>query len=97
MDLYSRKIVGYKISTNASTQLATSTFRKAFKDRGCPAGLMFHSDIGGQYTSRAFRSLLVNCDVDQSFSRPHTPIDNAVAESFFANLKVSGKPHVPTS
>lgn len=87
MDLYSRKIVGYKISTNASTQLATSTFRKAFKNRGCPAGLMFHSDNGGQYTSRAFRSLLVNCNVEQSFSRPHTPIDNAVAESFFANLK----------
>lgn len=31
--------------------------------------------------------MLVNCAVDQSFSRPHTPIDNAVAESFFANLK----------
>lgn len=46
LDLYSRKIVGCRVSQNASTNLVTATFKKAFKDRGCPAELTFHSDRG---------------------------------------------------
>ena len=87
MDLYSRKIVGYKISPNASTQILTSSFKEAFQDRNRPEGLLFHSDQGSQYISRAFRGLLASYSVDQSFSRAGTPIDNAVNESFFSNLK----------
>lgn len=87
VDLYSRKAVGFKTSTCASSQLVTSTFRNAFADRGCPEGLFFHSDQGSQYTSCAFRSLLAKYNVEQSFSFPGKPTDNAVAESFFSNLK----------
>ena len=87
MDLFSRKIVGYKISPNASTQIVTSCFKMAFKERGFPNNLLFHSDQGCQYTSRAFRRLLASCSVNQSFSHTGTPIDNAVNESFFSNLK----------
>lgn len=42
LDLYSRKIVGYQISKNRGTNLVTTTFRRAFKDRGQPEGLIFH-------------------------------------------------------
>jgi transposase InsO family protein len=87
IDLYSRKVVGFKISPNASTQIVTSSFRMAFNNRGCPKELLFHSDQGCQYTSRAFRRLLVKCGVDQSFSHTGSPTDNAVNESFFSNLK----------
>ena len=87
MDLFSRKVVGYKISPNASTQIVTSSFKMAFKERGYPENLLFHSDQGCQYTSKAFRKLLTGCSVDQSFSHTGTPIDNAVSESFFSNLK----------
>ena len=87
MDLFSRKVVGYKISPNASTQIVTSSFKMAFKERGYPVNLLFHSDQGCQYTSKAFRKLLTGCSVDQSFSHTGTPIDNAVSESFFSNLK----------
>lgn len=87
IDLYSRKIVGFKTSTCASSQLVTATFKKAFAGRGCPEGLTFHSDQGAQYTSHALRSLLAKSNVEQSFSYPGRPIDNAVAESFFSNLK----------
>ena len=87
IDLYSRKIIGYKISPNASTQIVTTSFKMAFQNRNRPSGLLFHSDQGAQYTSKAFRKLLINCGVEQSFSHTGTPIDNAVNESFFRNLK----------
>ena len=50
-------------------------------------GLIFHSDWGTPYFSFSFQSLLKNRQVEHSFSKPRTPYDNAVAESFFATLK----------
>ena len=87
LDLFSRKIVGYRVSRNASTNLVTSTFRTAFRERGNPSSLTFHSDRGKQYTSAAFTALLQKCGVKQSFSATTRPHDNAVAETFFASFK----------
>lgn len=87
IDIYSRKVVGYHISKNSSTQLLTKTFKDAYSKRGKPQGLTFHSDQGSQYTSHAFSNLLNECNVTQSFSQPGNPLDNAVAESFFASFK----------
>ena len=87
LDLFSRKIVAYRISMRNSTQLITTTFRSAFSNRGEPKGLIFHSDRGSQYTSAAFRKLLISCGVTQSFSQSGRPHDNAVAEAFFSLLK----------
>ena len=50
-------------------------------------GVTFHSDQGCQYTDFNFRKRLRQLGVIQSFSRPGTPLDNAVAESFFACMK----------
>lgn len=87
IDLFSRKVVGYRISRKSSTHLATATFRKAFADRGEPKDLMFHSDRGSQYISTAFQDLLRACGVTQSFSFSGRPHDNAVAEAFFSSFK----------
>ena len=87
LDLFSRKIVGYRVSRNASTNLVTSTFRTAFRERGNPGSLTFHSDRGKQYTSATFTALLQKCEVKQSFSATAQPHDNAVAETFFASFK----------
>ena len=87
LDLFSRKVVGYRVSRNASTNLVTSTFRAAFRERGDPSGLTFHSDRGKQYTSTTFTKLLQKCGVKQSFSATARPHDNAVAEAFFASFK----------
>lgn len=87
IDLFSRKVLAHKISTCCSAQLVTATFKKAYAARGNPEGLLFHSDQGTQYTSKAFRKLLVSYGVTQSFSYPGRPVDNAVAEAFFSNLK----------
>lgn len=87
LDLFSRKVIAYKISPRASTQLVTSTFRLAFEERSPGNQLVFHSDRGCQYTSQAFRKLLLANGVAQSFSKAGTPYDNGVMESFFSSLK----------
>ena len=87
LDLFSRKVIGHRVSHNASTNLVTSTFRAAFQARGKPDDLTFHSDRGKQYTSTAFTKLLHQCNVKQSFSATAQPHDNAVAEAFFASFK----------
>lgn len=87
LDLFSRKIVGYRVSRNASTNLVTTAFRNAYQGRGKPKNLTFHSDRGKQYTSGAFTKLLQSNGVKQSFSATGRPHDNAVAETFFATFK----------
>jgi len=87
LDLFSRRVVGYRVSQSATTQFVTSTFREAYEKRGFPDNLLFHSDQGTQFTAYAFRKLLEECGVQQSFSCSGQPHDNAVAESFFAILK----------
>lgn len=87
IDLFSRRVVGCRISEKSSTHLVTATFRAAFQERGTPSGLIFHSDQGGQYISDTFRGLLQKCGVTQSFSNTGRPYDNAVAETFFATFK----------
>ena len=87
LDLFSRRVIGYRVSRNASTHLVTSTFRDAYQARGNPIGLTFHSDRGAQYTSATLTELLQKCGAKQSFSATARPHDNAVAEAFFASFK----------
>lgn len=87
VDLFSRKVLSYTISDCIDMNLVTNAFIRAFADRNQPQGLMFHSDQGAQYMAYEFRSLLRKYNVTQSFSKPGTPFDNAVAESFFASIK----------
>lgn len=89
IDLFSRKIVGWGIGRNNSTQLAKRTFLKAYENRR-PKSLIVHTDNGTCYTSYSFNQTLLRCGVDHSYSRMHIPHDNAVAESFFSTLKREG-------
>ncbi len=88
IDLFSRKIIAYRIGKSANAKLVMDCFNEAFKIRKQPSGLMFHSDRGTQYTSFFFRTLLENCNVVQSFSKKGHPYDNACAEAFFKYLKL---------
>lgn len=87
IDLFSRRVVGYRVSRKSSTHLVTATFKEAFAARGAPTYLTFHSDRGGQYISNTFQMLLMQNGVAQSFSNTGRAYDNAVAETFFANFK----------
>jgi transposase InsO family protein len=87
IDLASRRVIGFAIADHMRTSLILEAMLMAFKGRKPAPGLIFHSDRGSQYTSIAFRELLVQHQVRQSVSRPRQCWDNAVAESFFATLK----------
>ena len=87
IDLYARKVVGYKISRSNNTKLIMSTFREAYENRHPGNDLIFHSDNGKNYCSRVFMRYLKTLNVRHSFSRPHVPYDNSVAEAFFKHLK----------
>lgn len=87
IDLFSRKVLSYSISSNSNTGLTLNTFNKAYELRGNPSNLILHSDQGVQYTSFEFRKHLRNRKVKQSFSNPGSPLDNAVAEAFFSIMK----------
>ena len=87
LDLFSRMVVGYKISYKNSTQLVKSTFKIAYAFRNPPKGLIFHTDRGASYKSYTFMSYLKSYGIVQSFSRAHIPYDNSVVESFFASMK----------
>ena len=87
MDLFSRKIIAWNLSSKPNAQLVTTTFQKAYTNRNSPQGLMFHSDRGMQYTAMSFRKLLDALVVIQSFSKKGYPFDNTCCESFFKYLK----------
>lgn len=87
IDLFSRMVISYAVSDRIDTMLTIETFSKAFQWRGEPKSLMFHSDQGVQYTCHAFRELLKECSVTQSFATPGTPTENAVCEAFFSRMK----------
>ena len=87
LDLYSRKIISYRIALNNSTQLVKSTFKAAYDSRQPKEGIVFHFDRGSNYRSKTFYNYLKSLNIVQSFSRAYTPYDNSVVESFFSSLK----------
>ena len=87
IDLFSRKIVGWAMADNMKTQLVNDALRMAIWQRKPPKGLIWHTDRGSQYASKAHRALLNTHHIQQSMSRKGDCWDNAVAESFFHTLK----------
>jgi putative transposase len=87
IDLYSRKVVGWSMSHEMTTDVFLSALEMALVRRGRPSGLTHHSDRGSQYCSDAFQSALRRHGISCSMSRKGNCWDNAVSESFFATLK----------
>lgn len=87
LDLFSRKAIAYRISSQNNTMLTINTFKDAFESRGQPTGVCFHCDQGSNYTAFQYKDLLRALKVEQSFSRAGNPYDNACMESFFSNFK----------
>jgi transposase InsO family protein len=87
IDLYSRKVVGWSMSTRLKSSLVCDALTMALWRRRPSAGLIHHSDRGVQYASRVFRKLLKAHGILGSMSRKGNCWDNAVVESFFGTLK----------
>jgi transposase InsO family protein len=87
LDLFSRKVVGWAMSTAVTQTLALEALQMAFATRRPKPGLLHHSDRGGQYLSAAYQHLLDEHGAICSMSRPGNCLDNAAVESFFHTLK----------
>lgn len=86
IDVFSRRIVGWKADTTMKTPLVLDTLEMALWARdhhGEPVtgGLVVHSDAGSQYTSFAFTQRLIDAGADPSIGSVGDGYDNALAES----------------
>ena len=87
LDAFSRKVIGYAISTRLDASLTLGALRMAIAQR-CPGpGVIHHSDQGVQYASDEYTGELKSRGFSISMSRRGNPYDNAAMESFFKTLK----------
>jgi len=56
IDLYARRIIGWACSRHPDTQLTGQALKLAYEARGQPKNVMFHSDQGCHYTSKAYQA-----------------------------------------
>lgn len=87
MDLYSRRILGWELSSTLAKEIVIGALSKALTMYRVEDHLIFHSDRGVQFTSDEFRSILSVYGVEQSMSGTGNCYDNAPMESFFNTLK----------
>jgi putative transposase len=90
LDLASRRLVGWSMADHMRVELVCHALQAAVATRGRSRmdETIFHSDRGSQYTSHAFAETCERVGVVRSMGRTGSCLDNAVAESFFASLKV---------
>ena len=91
IDLYSRRVVGWSMSQRIDVGLVLTALRMAIETRKPAEGLVVHTDRGSQYACREYRAFIQKHRIVPSMSRKGDCWDNAVAESFFASLKVEIK------
>jgi len=87
LDLHARRLVGWAMSERMKADLVIGALGMAIEQRRPPAGLIHHSDRGGQYASHAFREMLAAHGLRASMSRKGDVYDNAAMESCFGTLK----------
>ena len=87
LDLYSRKVVGWAFGAKANTELHQAALSMAVTQRKPQPGLIHHTDRGAAYSAAPYRAQLAQTHMMQSMNGRKTAYDNAVAESFFSNLK----------
>jgi putative transposase len=87
MDLFTRKIVGWKLADRMTTDLVLAALDQAYAAQKPPKGLLHHSDRGSQYASEEYRDRLKQYKMKASMSRKGNCYDNACIESFHSVLK----------
>jgi putative transposase len=90
IDLASRHLLGYSMSAHHDAALVVSALDAAVATRGRHRmpDTIFHTDRGAEYTSTACTDTCTRLGLRRSMSRTGSCLDNAVAESWFASLKV---------
>lgn len=87
LDLYSRRVVGWSMGNRPNEALTLGALNMAIEQRAPKAGLIHHTDQGAIYRSQKYREQMASAGILPSMGSKGSPHDNAVAESFFSNLK----------
>jgi putative transposase len=87
LDAYSRKVIGYAVSTALDTTLTLEALKMAIAQRQSGPGVIHHSDQGVQYASSDYVAELKSHGFLVSMARAGNPYENARMESFFKTLK----------
>ncbi len=93
VDVFSRRVLGWRVSTSRETRLVLDAFRQALhtRHRGdsswSGSGLVHHSDAGSQYTSVAFTAELLDAGIAGSIGTVGDALDNALCESTIGLFK----------
>lgn len=86
-DKFTRRVVGWELLRHKRAELVIKALKKAIERRKIPAGLIVHTDGGGQYASHEFKKLLAAGKFESSMTRKDNHYDNAMGESLFSRFK----------
>jgi putative transposase len=94
IDIFSRYIVGWQVTTSESAAVAQRLIEACCKQQRVTRGqLTIHADRGSPMVAKSTAQLYVDLGVAKSHSRPHTSNDNPYSESNFRTLKY--RPDMP--
>jgi transposase InsO family protein len=86
-DVFSRKIVGWRVSKSLRSDLALDALEQALHARPKAGALIHHSDRGGQYVSIRYTERLGAAGIEPSVGSVGDSYDNALAETIFGLFK----------
>jgi len=87
IDVFARRIVGWRVATSLATDLALDALEQALYARPDRDGLVHHSDRGTQYLSIRYTERLADAGIAPSVGSVGDSYDNALAESVIGLYK----------
>ena len=89
IDTYARRIVGWRVSRTAQASFVLDALEQALHERQPirRAGLVHHSDRGGQYVSLRYTQRLAEAGIEPSVGSVGDSYDNALAETVIGLFK----------
>jgi transposase InsO family protein len=87
IDVFSRAIVGWRVSNSIKTDLVLDALEQALHARSDTEGLIHHSDRGSQYLSIRYSERLAEAGIEASVGSRGDSYDNALAESIIGLYK----------
>jgi transposase InsO family protein len=87
IDVFARRIVGWRVSRSMHTELVLDALEQALHARRPDSGLIHHSDRGSQYLSIRYSERLAQNGVEASVGSVGDSYDNAMAETIIGLFK----------
>jgi transposase InsO family protein len=87
IDVFARRIVGWRATQSLRSDLALDALEQALYDRETDGGLVHHSDRGAQYLAIRYTERLAEAGIEPSVGSRGDSYDNALAETVIGLFK----------